>query len=151
MLLNRGANLFRFSKEVFGYTKSILIDNYKTSKNKKEALRVAALMTQWLYLSTRLMAHASFNRNLAGSAAVDYLMYSGYVTMAYHWLRMMEVSAQKLASGTVTGSDVDFYRGKILTGKFYFDRLLPRTKSLASTMLRSPDSLMKITNEEMSA
>jgi hypothetical protein len=39
------------------------------------------------------------NYDEAGAAAVDYLMYSGYVTLAYLWALMAQVAQQKLAAG----------------------------------------------------
>ena len=147
MLLNKGANLLRFSKEIFAHCKGILVDNIQTSEHKLEAVRVAALTTQWLYLSARLTASAAFNKDYVGSASVDYLHFSGYVTMAHFWLRMMEVAAQKLKADP-TGPQADFYRTKIMTGKFYFATLLPRTKSLAASMVKHPRTIMKITEEQ---
>ena len=41
------------------------------------------------------------------SASYDYLMYSGYVSMAYFWLKMMDISQDKLK--TVAAADSAFY------------------------------------------
>ncbi len=93
---------------------------------------------------------ARFNKDVAGSASSDYLMYSGYVTMAYFWLKMMETAAKKLAASP-SASDAEFYRSKIATGKFYFQNILPRTKSLAKTMVVSPRATMAITEAQFFA
>lgn len=147
--MNKGANLFKFSKEVLSYTKSLLVDNFSTSHHKLEALRVSGLAVQWLYLTGRIAAVTAFNKDMAGSASVDYLMYSGYVTMSFFWLRMMEIAAVKLAANP-TGPDAEFYKSKIATGKFYFSRILPRTKSLAATMVRLPHSIMAMPEDQFS-
>jgi hypothetical protein len=55
---------------------------------------------------------------------MDYLMYSGYVALAYFWLRMALVAQEKLAAGE---GDAAFYQAKLATCAFYFKRLLPRT------------------------
>ena len=115
-----------------------------------EALQIAALTTQWLYLSARLAVSANFNKDFVGSASVDYLLFSGYVTMGHFWLRMMETAAAKLKANP-TGSDAEFYRAKLKTGKFYFAHLLPRTKSLASSMVKHPGSMMSMKEEEFLA
>ena len=53
-------------------------------------------------------------------------MYSGYVCLAYFWLRMALVAQQKLAAGEGEG-EAAFYQAKLATCEFYFKRLLPRT------------------------
>ena len=82
------------------------------------------------------------NPEEAGAASVDYLMYSGYVTLAYFWARMAVIARQNL-----DGDEADFYRAKLMTADFYFKRLLPRTASLKQTMLSGADSLMQMPEE----
>ena len=84
------------------------------------------------------------NPDEAGAAAVDYLMYSGYVTLAYFWARMAVVARQKIAASE---GDVSFYEAKLMTAKFYFDRLLPRTASLKKTIESGAENLMQMPEE----
>jgi hypothetical protein len=61
--------------------------------------------------------------------------------MAYHWLQM-EIAAEKgLAAGT---GDKEFYDAKVQTSNFYFESMLPQTKTLAKTMLSPTDTVMKM-------
>ena len=94
---------------------------------------------EWLELSMKIGEAAMENPDAAGSAAVDYLMYSGYVTLAYFWARMAVIAKAKIAE---SDGDVSFYEAKLMTARFYFERLLPRTLSLKQTMLSSPDNVM---------
>jgi len=94
---------------------------------------------EWLDLSMKLGEAAMANADNAGGAAVDYLMYCGYVTLGYFWARMAVLAQQKIAAAQ---GDVSFYEAKVMTARFYFERLLPRTESLKITMLASADSLM---------
>ena len=55
-------------------------------------------------------------------------MYSGYVVMAYFWAQMAQAAYEKLATDV---ENRDFYRAKIKTAEFYFERLLPRTKVIS--------------------
>ena len=87
------------------------------------------------------------NPDEIGGASVDYLMFSGYVTLAYFWAKMAQAAYEKLASGV---ENRDFYRAKIKTAEFYFERLLPRTKSLAVTMMADPKTLMQLDEELLS-
>ena len=82
---------------------------------------------------------------MIGSASFDYLMYSGYVTMAYFWAMMAQKANEKIAEKP---DNIEFYRAKIRTAEFYFDRILPRTKVLGKTMMADPKSLMRITDEQ---
>jgi alkylation response protein AidB-like acyl-CoA dehydrogenase len=103
-----------------------------------------AAKNEWLELSMKLGEAAMSNPDEAGAAAVDYLMYSGYVTLAYFWARMVIIAKQRLAEGV---EDSAFYEAKILTGRFYFERLLPRTASLKVTMLAGANNLMDMPEE----
>ena len=102
------------------------------------------LALEWQYLTLRVAARAASNRDCVGIASEPYLMFAGYVSLAEQWLKMEAVAAKALDKGAV-GADADFYKGKILAAKFYFENLLPRTKALAPCILASPDSMMKIT------
>jgi hypothetical protein len=87
------------------------------------------------------------NRDEVGAASVDYLMYSGYVTLAFFWAKMAKVAQDKLAEGT---DEPDFYKAKIITARFYFERILPRTRSLVVTMTSGADNLMDLDAEMFS-
>jgi len=84
------------------------------------------------------------NPDEAGAAAVDYLMYSGYITLAYFWARMAVLAQEKIAASS---DDKSFYEAKILTARFYFARLLPRTETLKVTMLAGAGNLMDMPEE----
>lgn len=98
-----------------------------------------AYKEEWLELSMKIGEAAMENPDAAGSAAVDYLMYSGYVTLAYFWGRMAILAKAKIAEAD---GDVSFYEAKLMTARFYFERLLPRTLTLKQTMLSDPDYIM---------
>ena len=98
---------------------------------------------QWNYLTLRLMVGAVKNRDVVACSSVDYLMYSGYVMMAYFWARMAAVSCEKLDKGDGVETP-EFYQAKLATAEFYFERLLPRTKGHADAILAGPKSLMQL-------
>ena len=68
-------------------------------------------------LSMKIGEAAMENPDEAGAAAVDYLMYSGYITLAYFWARMAVLAQEKIAASR---DDKSFYEAKILTARFYF-------------------------------
>jgi hypothetical protein len=96
---------------------------------------------EWLQISNDIAQAAQSNPDELGAASVDYLMYSGYVTVGYFWLQMAVTAQQKLDAGT---SEEDFYRAKLMTAKFYFDRMLTRTRSLVSAIHSGSENLMQM-------
>ncbi|WP_372783456.1 acyl-CoA dehydrogenase C-terminal domain-containing protein [Litorivivens sp.] len=76
-----------------------------------------------------------------GAAAFDYLMYIGYVTLAWCWAKAAAAAHNALTNGT---NDRTYYESKLATAEFYFERLLPRTTVHAMTIKASSDSLMKL-------
>ncbi|PIE39964.1 MAG: acyl-CoA dehydrogenase [Gammaproteobacteria bacterium] len=94
---------------------------------------------EWLGLSLKIGEKAMANPDEAGAAAVDYLMYSGYVTLAFFWARIVSVAQAKIAQAD---GDTSFYDAKLLTAKFYYDRLLPRTKAHKAAIMSGAGNLM---------
>ena len=72
----------------------------------------------------------------AGAAAVDYLMYAGYVTQAWLWARVVVLASTK------GDADGGFYQAKIHTARFYFQRILPRTRAHLGSLRAGSASLM---------
>ncbi|WP_415885773.1 acyl-CoA dehydrogenase C-terminal domain-containing protein [Neptuniibacter sp. QD37_6] len=102
------------------------------------------LNKEWGELTMKIGMKAMQNRDEVGAASVDYLMYSGYVVLGYFWARMAKVAQEKLAEGE---GDAAFYQAKLTTARFYFQRILPRTRSLVETMQSGADNLMDMDQE----
>ena len=100
---------------------------------------------RWQKHTIVLMFKANKNRDIVGSASVEYLMYCGYIFMAYMWAMKSQTAYEKIAAGS---GDINFYQSKISTAEFYFERIFPRVKSLSSTMMKNPQSVMKISEEQ---
>lgn len=101
-------------------------------------------LDEWGQLTMDIGKAAASNPDELGAASVDYLMYSGYVTVGYFWLKMAVTAQQKLDEGS---DEKDFYQAKLLTAGFYFDRLLTRTRSLVSAIGSGADNLMSMTED----
>ncbi len=76
--------------------------------------------------------------NAANALAVEYLDLFGYVTYGWLWARMMVVAA---------GKDGAFYDAKQRTGRFYFQRLLPRIHSLKAQIEAGCEDIMSFPEE----
>ena len=133
-------------KLLMGFTG--MIDEFCEANSGEEDAQfvatVKAYKDEWLGLSMEIGKAAMDNPDEAGAAAVDYLMYSGYVTLAYFWARMAVIARKKIAEAD---GDTSFYQSKLMTAQFYFERLLPRTESLKKTMLSGAENLMQMPEE----
>jgi hypothetical protein len=95
------------------------------------------------------MLAARKDRDIVSSASADFLMFSGYVMMAYFWAQQAAIASQKLEDGT--GSETpEFYKAKIKVADFYFDRLLPRTQGHAESMVSTSRTLTSLAPEHFS-
>ncbi|MEM7260112.1 MAG: acyl-CoA dehydrogenase C-terminal domain-containing protein, partial [Pseudomonadota bacterium] len=113
--------------------------------NRKLANMTASLEThckEWQHVTTQITMRAMADADEIGAASVDYLMYSGYIVLAYMWTRAAATAHTALQNPDNT--EREFYETKIATAEFYFDKLLPRTRALVATMETGADSLMAI-------
>ena len=138
---SNGKLLTVFTNEVKEYCKSIR----DKSQFNAWSNSIDTHIDEWHQITEDIMHRAANNPAELGAASVDYLMYSGYVVVGYFWLKMAVVAQQKLDEGT---SDPEFYQAKLHTTKFYFDRLLTRTRSLVSAMESGADNLMNMEEEQ---
>ena len=138
---SNGKLLTIFTNEVKEYCKSIR----DKSQFNAWSNSIDTHVDEWHQITEDIMLRAAKNPAELGAASVDYLMYSGYVVVGYFWLQMAVVAQQKLDEGT---SDPEFYQAKLHTTKFYFDRLLTRSRSLVSAMESGADNLMNMEEEQ---
>lgn len=77
----------------------------------------------------------------AGAAATEYLRLMGLVALGYCFAKAAKVAGEKLAAGT---DEADFYKAKIATATFYFDRILPQTAALFLQIKAGKASMMAL-------
>ena len=80
----------------------------------------------WGDLSMDIGMKGLMNRDEIGGSAVDYMYFSGYVTLAYVWAWMAATAQQRL---TENPAQSDFYRAKVQTAQFYYRKVLPRARA----------------------
>ncbi|GAB3292223.1 acyl-CoA dehydrogenase C-terminal domain-containing protein [Parahaliea aestuarii] len=106
---------------------------------------LAEVNREWGELTMKVGEAAMADAEVVGSASVDYLMFSGYVTYAWVWARIAETSLAALQRGE---GDEGFYRAKLATARFYFQRLLPRARAHAAAALAPASSVMALGEDE---
>jgi hypothetical protein len=99
----------------------------------------------WGGLTTKLGLKALKDKEEVGAASVDYLMYSGYITLAYFWATMADAAYTALKNGS---TEKDFYESKIKTARFYFERILPRVKTHKLVMMSGAKNLMDMEDDQ---
>lgn len=144
-LLGRKVIMQGRGKVVRDYTAGIMkwCGEYALDKQmRKFVWALTKLCAEWNTLTLRLVlaSRRRENRDIISAASDDYLMYSGYVMMAYHWARMAAVGFDKLKTGGEQSAE--FYLAKTQTAHFYFDKILPRTQGLADAMTAPAESMM---------
>ncbi|MHA7880571.1 MAG: acyl-CoA dehydrogenase C-terminal domain-containing protein [Saccharospirillum sp.] len=137
VLMSQGEMLKNFTKIVHKFCKA----NEDNAALKGLVTPLAKVNKEWGELTMQLGMKAMQNREEVGGAAVDYLMYSGYITLGYYWALMAEKAQAALDAGA---EDADFYKAKLKTAAFYMQRILPRTESHKLAMLNGVDSLMDL-------
>ena len=101
------------------------------------ALKDLQQATMWL------MQNALAKPDNAGAASTDYLHLFGLVTLGYMWARMAKVAQDKLADG----GDQAYLKTKLVTGKFFMERMLPETSLRLSRVQASADTTMELAAE----
>jgi alkylation response protein AidB-like acyl-CoA dehydrogenase len=104
-----------------------------------------AYAKQWQMITGDVGQKAMKNPDEIGGASVDYLMFAGYVTLAFFWAKMASVAQSKLKDSS---EDKAFYQAKIKTATFYFQRILPRAQGHAACIESGVDSMMALSSEE---
>ena len=79
---------------------------------------------------------AKTEKDDVGAAANDYLKTLGYVSIAYAWIKVLEVSFKDYEENK------NFYNDKIDTARFYFDKVLPRAEHHYKSAISGSSNIM---------
>jgi hypothetical protein len=138
LLGTKGGCVREFTSEIAQFC----LEAVQTKGLLKQAIALGKYAAEWNLLTVRLMLMARKDREVVSSASHHFLMYSGYVMLAYFWAKQAAVAEDKLKAG---GSETpEFYQAKISTATFVFDHLLPRAKGHASSMTKPSSSMMDL-------
>lgn len=88
-----------------------------------------------------LMANAIKNPEHAGAGATAYMHMMGVVAIGLMWLRMAVAADKALAQGT---SDQEFLNAKLITARFYAQRIMPDTLSLRRKLEAGSETVMAL-------
>ncbi|MBX2858121.1 MAG: acyl-CoA dehydrogenase C-terminal domain-containing protein [Cellvibrionaceae bacterium] len=130
VLMTQGESLKRFTKIIHKFCEA-----HDAAEFAEFVEPLAAINREWGDITLHVGMAALNDPEEVGAASVDYLMYSGYVTLAYFWCRAAVASR---------GDDIEtgLADSKIKTARFYFQRILPRTRALVDTIKSGAGNLM---------
>ena len=100
------------------------------SKELSYYLDILHKFTGWIEDKTKI------EKDDVSAAANDYLKTLGYVSIAYSWIKVLEVSFNDYESNK------EFYEDKINTAKFYFDKVLPRAELHYKSAISGSSNIM---------
>ncbi len=100
------------------------------SKELDYYLDILHKFTGWIEDKTKI------EKDDVSAAANDYLKTLGYVSIAYSWIKVLEVSFNDYETNK------EFYEDKINTAKFYFDKVLPRAEFHFKSAISGSSNIM---------
>ncbi len=92
-------------------------------------------------VTAALRERASGNADEAGAGATEYLRLFGYVVIGHMWLRVCRVSHERQADHGAF--DAAHYDTKRATARFWFERMMPQTVSLAASVLAGGGAILE--------
>tara|TARA_B100000214_G_scaffold298289_1_gene228249 strand:+ start:1 stop:717 length:717 start_codon:yes stop_codon:yes gene_type:complete len=93
-------------------------------------LDVLSKFSKWINEKTKT------DKDDVSAAANDYLKTLGFVSIAYAWLKVLEVSFKNY------NENKNFYDDKINTARFYFDKVLPRAEQHYKSAISGSSNIM---------
>jgi alkylation response protein AidB-like acyl-CoA dehydrogenase len=90
------------------------------------------------------MAHGMKNPNHIGAGAVPYMHLMGLVAVGLMWLRMAVAAARLKSAGE---GDQAFLDAKLVTARYFADRVLPETGALRRKIEGGADTIMALPEE----
>ena len=132
---NGGRAMFTFFAE---------IDDFIGENGENEALKpyIEALSASKAELQEGamwLMQNGMSNFDNAGAASHDFLHLFGYTALAYMWAMMAKTALQKKANG---GASDPYYDAKLITARYYIDRVLPQGSTHLKRLKTGADPVM---------
>ncbi|NGN40159.1 acyl-CoA dehydrogenase [Mesorhizobium sp. CGMCC 1.15528] len=138
LAMNGGRAVQAFFKEVGEFCEENRADEKMAPYTKalKKGLNDLQAATMWL------MQNAMAKPDNAGAASTDYLHLFGLVALGYMWARMAKTAQGKLGNGSAA-----FYENKLVTGRYFMERVMPETAAHLARISSGADTMMALDAE----
>jgi len=139
--------LLLFTKQIHQLCKEIEQSDGVPTSIKNLAKTLQPFSKEWPQLAQQIGMKAMQDHEEVGSAAYDFLMYSGYVTLAFFALKMATLASSDTEDFS-NDFDQSFLSAKVKTATFYFEKMLPRTQYHQSAMLAGKSAVSELDEKE---
>ncbi|MEC7378048.1 MAG: acyl-CoA dehydrogenase C-terminal domain-containing protein, partial [Pseudomonadota bacterium] len=129
---------------LFGVLSGYLKDNPEAPHGEELKGAIKALETATLWLAS----NAPKDPEQAGAAATPYLRLMALTVIGYLWSRMAKVANQQLAAGE---GNKPLLESKVVSARFFFQKLLPEVHWLLEDIQSGKDSLMAFEDDHWAA
>jgi len=141
LALNGGRGVQAFFKEVGEFCEANRADEAMApyTKQIKKGLNDLQAATMWL------MQNAMKKPDNAGAASTDYMHLFGLVALGYMWGQMVLSARKALADGA--DGPAEFYEAKLVTGRYFMERVMPETAAHLARISTGADTMMALPAE----
>src|SRR5437763_383505 len=136
-----GRAITAFFTEVSGFVKEHSADEAM----KPYVARLGEALAQLQQATMWLMQNALKRPDNAGAGSTDHMHLFGLVALAYMWAQMAKTAQEKLKNGA-NGSE-ERMKAKLVTGKFFMERVLPETAAHLRRITTGADTMMALPAE----
>ncbi|MDM7850184.1 acyl-CoA dehydrogenase C-terminal domain-containing protein [Pseudochrobactrum kiredjianiae] len=132
-----GRALMAYFKEIGDFCEENRADEALSfyTKHLKKGLNDLQTASMWL------MQNAMAKPDNAGAASTDYMHLFGLVAFGYMWAKMVKAAQAKLNAGD---GDKAYFETKLVTARFYMERILPETQLRLVRIQTGADTLMTL-------
>jgi alkylation response protein AidB-like acyl-CoA dehydrogenase len=141
LAMNGGRAVQAFFKEVGDFCEENRADDKMApfTKALKKGLNDLQAATMWL------MQNAMAKPDNAGAASNDYMHLTGLVALGYMWGLMAKTAQAALAAGT--GDGASFYENKLVTARYFMERVMPESAAHLARISSGADTMMALPAE----
>jgi hypothetical protein len=144
--LNGGRAVQAFFKEVGEFCEENRADEKMApfTKALKKGLNDLQAATMWL------VQNGMAKPDNAGAASTDFMHLFGLVALGYMWAQMAKAALGKTDANGAQSShenNVAFYDNKVVTGRFFMERIMPETSAHLARISSGADTLMALPAE----
>jgi acyl-CoA dehydrogenase len=139
--MNGGRAVMALFKEVGDFCEENRNDEKLSTftKSLKKGLNDLQAGTMWF------MQNAMAKPDNAGAGSTDYMHLFGLVVIGYMWAKIAKAAEEGLANGA--GEREDFLKNKLITAKFFMERLMPETTLRKTRIEAGADTTMELAAE----
>jgi acyl-CoA dehydrogenase len=139
--MNGGRAVMALFKEIGDFCEENRADEKLApfTKGLKKGLNDLQAGTMWF------MQNAMAKPDNAGAGSTDYMHLFGLVVVGYMWAKIAKAAEEGLANGA--GEREDFLKNKLVTAKFFMERLMPETALRKTRIEAGADTMMELAAE----